>query len=115
MKPWKYIYMESGYLNDSIYLTVKSLMRCPECNSPYKYGGLKKSLICPGCGAQLQATSFLPSIVVCIVLYWALSLSAKFLLVDLGYNKISFICDIGLFLFVSFIVLPRVSRYAVRE
>ena len=55
------------------------------------------------------------SIVVCIVLYWALSLSAKFLLVDLGYNKISFICDIGLFLFVSFIVLPRVSRYAVRE
>jgi hypothetical protein len=36
-------------------------------------------------------------------------------LVDLGYNKISFICDIGLFLFVSFIVLPRVSRYEVRK
>ena len=107
--------MESGYLNDSIYLTVKSLMRCPECNSPYKYGGLKKSLICPGCGVQLQATSFMPSIFFCVGLYWALSLSAKFLLVDLGYNKISFICDIGLFLFVSFIVLPRVSRYEVRK
>ena len=89
-------------------------MRCPECNAPYKHGGLKKSFVCRGCGVQLQATSFMRSIVVCIVLYWALSLSAKFLLADLGYHKISFICDIGLFLFVSFIVLPRVSRYAIR-
>jgi hypothetical protein len=65
MKPWKYIYMESGYLNDSVYLTVKLNAKRNREGSILSKGQSKKMSL-----VESSASVIAGYIITVLIQYW---------------------------------------------